>query len=88
MAKNVKPLKKPASNGPLTSQLLSEHIRAKRTQSGLRLEDAALLCKISKETISKIEAGKSGVKFETVLHVCQMLGLELLIKPWEDEVHE
>ncbi len=83
MAKKVKALNTPELNGPLTAELLGQFVKAKRTQSNLRLEDAALICNIAKETLSKIENARGGVRFENILQVCQMLGIELQVKAWD-----
>ena len=72
----------PVSEGALTAELLGRFVKAKRTQSGLRLEDAALLCGVAKDTLSKIENARGGVRLESVLLVCKMLGVELVVKPW------
>lgn len=85
MAKTVKSLPTPSNAGPLTAETLGQFVKAKRTQSGLRLEDAALLCNIAKETLSKIENARGGVRFDSILQVCQMLGIELNVKPWDNE---
>ncbi|HAZ11693.1 MAG: transcriptional regulator [Bdellovibrionales bacterium GWA2_49_15] len=85
MANKVKGLPAPKQKGHLTAELLGQFVRAKRTQSKLRLEDAALLCNVAKDTLSKIETARGGVRFESVLQVCQMLGIELRVTPWEDE---
>ncbi len=84
MSKSVKALPTPPQLGPIDSRLLGHLIKARRTQSGLKLEDAALLCGISKVTYSKVEKGDPTVKFENVLHVCSMLGLELFVKVWDE----
>lgn len=85
MAKKVKGIPTPKENGPLTADLLGKFVKARRTQSGLRLEDAALLCGVSKDTLSKIENARDGVRFESVLQVCKMLGVELRVKPWSEK---
>lgn len=85
MSKTLKSQKAPTENGPLTAELLGQFVRAKRTQSGLKLEDAALLCNVAKDTISKIENAREGVRFENILHVCKMLGIELMVKPWNED---
>jgi transcriptional regulator with XRE-family HTH domain len=84
MPKVLKSLKAPKQNGPLTAKLLGQFVKAKRTQAGLKLEDAALLCNIAKDTLSKIENAREGVRFENILHVCKMLGIELVVKPWNE----
>lgn len=85
MPKAVKALKTPENKGPLTAELLGKFIKAKRTQANLRLEDAALLCNVAKDTLSKIENARDGVRFESVLQVCKMLGVELMIRPWNEK---
>ncbi|MCO4754103.1 MAG: hypothetical protein KC478_06460 [Bacteriovoracaceae bacterium] len=52
MGKKVKSIAAPKEKGPLTPELLGKYVKAKRTQSGLRLEDAALICGVAKETLS------------------------------------
>lgn len=88
MPKIVKPLQIPKQTGPLTAQLLGQFIKAKRTQSGLRLEDAALLCNVAKDTLSKVENARDGVRFESILQICKILGVELVVKPWDEVEHE
>ena len=83
MANKIKSLPTPKDKGPLTVKLLGHYVKAKRTQSNLRLEDAALLCNVAKDTLTKIENARGGVRFESILHVCQMLGVELRVVPWE-----
>lgn len=84
MGKTLKSQKTPIQKGPLTAEILGQFVRAKRTQSGLKLEDAALLCNVAKDTISKIENAREGVRFENILHVCKMLGIELMVRPWDE----
>jgi transcriptional regulator with XRE-family HTH domain len=54
-------------------------VRAARTLAGLSIEQAALSLGISKQTLSDIEAGKSGMRFENILKVAQGLGLHLFV---------
>jgi len=83
MAKTIKIIRSPKQKGPLTKTLLGEFIKAKRTQLGLSIEDAALLCHVSKDTISKIESGREGIRLDNALQICSMLGIELSVSPWE-----
>lgn len=89
MAKQIKKIETPDLQQPLTPELLGEVIKARRTQSDLRLEDAAALCGVAKETFMKIEHGQSNCHLASVLQVCSGLGINLYIKPWvnsgEDE---
>ncbi|CZH33459.1 helix-turn-helix transcriptional regulator [Legionella pneumophila serogroup 1] len=84
MAKQIKKLKTPNLQQPLTAELLGEVIKARRTQSNLRLEDAAALCGVAKETFMKIEHGQSNCQLASVLQICSGLGISLYIKPWMD----
>ena len=58
---------------------LGEVIRAKRKASGLRIDDAAALCGVSVDLLSRLENGKSGVATDRVLKVLDGLGLALLV---------
>ncbi len=84
MAKQIKKIKTPNLQQPLTAELLGEVIKARRTQSELRLEDAAALCGVAKETFMKIEHGQSNCQLTSVLQICSGLGISLYIKPWMD----
>jgi transcriptional regulator with XRE-family HTH domain len=84
MAKQIKKLKTPNLQQPLTPTLLGEAIKARRTQSDLRLEDAAALCGVAKETLMKIEHGQSTCQLASILQICSGLGIHLYVKPWTD----
>ena len=58
MAKNIKPLSTPELKQNLSIALLGQAIRARRTQSNLRLEDAATLCGVAKQTLMNINFQK------------------------------
>lgn len=85
MAKQIKKLTTPNLQQPITAQLLGEAIKARRTQSDLRLEDAAALCCVAKETFMRIEHGQLNCQFASVLQICSGLGINLYIKPWMDK---
>ena len=85
MPKQIKVHSTPDLNQRLTPELLGGAIRARRTQSKLRLEDAAALCNVAKQTFQDIERGLGKNKFETILQICHGLGIELRIVPWEDD---
>ncbi|CEK10094.1 helix-turn-helix domain-containing protein [Legionella hackeliae] len=84
MAKQIKKIKTPNLQQPLTAELLGEIIKARRTQSDLRLEDAAALCAVAKETFMKVEHGQAGCQLASVLQICAGLGINLYVKPWAD----
>jgi transcriptional regulator with XRE-family HTH domain len=84
MAKQIKMHPTPDLIQRLTPELLGLAIRSKRTQSQLRLEDAATLCNVAKQTLQDIESGTGKSKFETILQVCHGLGIQLQIMPWTE----
>jgi transcriptional regulator with XRE-family HTH domain len=65
----------------LTASLgaLGRVIRTKRKASALRIDDAAALCGVSVDLLSRLENGKSGVSTERVLRVMDGLGLAMLV---------
>lgn len=82
MANLIKPLPTPDLDQNLTPKLLGKAVKARRTQTQLRLDDAAMLCNIAKQTLQDIEHGLGTSKLETVLQVCNSLGIKLKIIPW------
>ena len=90
MAKRIKALPTPDLSANLSSLLLGQAIRAKRTQSQLRLEDAAALCRVSKQTLTNVERGFGTSQLDLVLQICSGLGIQLRILPWfaENEVSD
>lgn len=84
MPRKIRKFKTPDLQQPLTAELLGGAIKARRTQSDLRLEDAAALCGVAKETLMKIEHGQSNCQLASVLQICSGLGINLYIKSWVD----
>jgi transcriptional regulator with XRE-family HTH domain len=84
MARPLTPLPTPQHSGALTPALLGQFIRAKRTQSGLRIDDAAALLGVAKDTLSKLERGHSGVQLGTLLQVLNGLGIALKVESWTE----
>ncbi|MFN7097742.1 MAG: helix-turn-helix domain-containing protein [Gammaproteobacteria bacterium] len=82
MVKQIKILKTPDLSQTLTPALLGQAIRARRTQSKLRLEDAAALCGVAKQTFMNIEHGQSTSQLSSILQICAGLGIKLHILPW------
>ncbi|USQ15305.1 helix-turn-helix domain-containing protein (plasmid) [Legionella lytica] len=83
MAKQIKRIENPDFDEPLTAELIGKLIKARRTQSALRLEDAAALCGVAKHTLMKIEHGKATCQLGSVLQICASLGINLYAKPWD-----
>ena len=67
------------------ARTIAMFIRAARTQSGLTIEDAALLTGIAKSTMQIIESDPSTVGFATVLRVARELGVSLFAFPSEQQ---
>jgi len=83
MARTIKSLPTPIQQGPLDSETLGKFIRARRTQAGLGIHEAAAFCGIAVDTLTKIEKAKGDVKLSSILKVCNMLGVTLNVEPWE-----
>lgn len=58
---------------------LGQLVRAQRRASGLRIDDAAALCGVSVDLLSRLENGRSGVSSDRLLKVLDGLGLAMLI---------
>jgi transcriptional regulator with XRE-family HTH domain len=79
MAKRIVPSSLPALDTPMSTKVLGDYVRYKRTHLGLGIHDAAMLCNVSVSTLSKIETAKGGVIFDKVLQVCHALGIDLRV---------
>lgn len=84
MAKQIKNLATPDLTKMLTPELLGQAIKARRTQSNLRQEDAAALCGVAKQTFMQIEHGHPSAKLGSILQICSALGIKLCIMPWQE----
>ena len=64
---------------PFVSEVsvLAQAIKSARTQSGLSLVDAAMLCNVALQTLVDIEAGSHGVSIGKLLQVGDALGVSL-----------
>jgi transcriptional regulator with XRE-family HTH domain len=58
---------------------LGSIIRARRRASKLRIDDAAALCGVSVDLLSRLENGRSGISTDRLLKVLDGLGLTLAI---------
>jgi DNA-binding XRE family transcriptional regulator len=84
MAKRIKRIESPNFDQPITAELMGKLIKARRTQSALRLEDAASLCGVAKHTLMKIEHGKATCQLGIVLQICAGLGIKIYAKSWDN----
>ena len=83
--KQVKSLPTPDLNQPLSLELVGKAIKARRTQQGLDMKTASMLCDISVVTLSKVENAAKGVRMDSILKVMTALGIKMSIESWEDE---
>lgn len=83
--KQIKKIETPDLTQAITPELLGQAIKARRTQSKLRLEDAAALCGVAKQTLMKIEHGKTTSQLGSILQICSALGIKLHIVPWDSD---
>jgi len=81
--KQVKVIQTPNLDSELSLELIASAIKARRTQQGLDIHTASMLCGVSVVTLSKIEKASSGVRFESVLKVLKALGIECKIIDWD-----
>jgi DNA-binding XRE family transcriptional regulator len=84
MPKVIKKMPAPVQSGPLDAETLGRFVRARRTQSGLGMHEAAAFCGVAVDTLSKIETARGDVKLSSILTVCRMLGIHLIVEPWEE----
>jgi DNA-binding XRE family transcriptional regulator len=84
MPKNIAIALTPNLKTAITPELIGKAIHAKRTQSQLRLEDAAALCGVAKQTLMKAEHGHPNTKISTLLQICSSLGIVIIILPWQE----
>ncbi|MFC0059854.1 helix-turn-helix domain-containing protein [Vibrio inusitatus] len=57
-------------------------MKARRTQAGITLADAASLSGVAKQTFINIEKGSSDVKVSSLMQVIVAMGVKLCIEPW------
>ena len=85
MAKIVKPIPTPIQKGPLEAKDLGNFVRARRTQAGMGIHEAAAFCGVAVDTMTKIEKALGDVQLSSVLKVCRMLGIKLKVEPWAEK---
>jgi ribosome-binding protein aMBF1 (putative translation factor) len=83
---SMKPSSRPSPDLPrvqpvTTLRDIGEQIRAARRRQGLRIDDAASLCGVSVDLMSRLENGKGSVGTDKVLLVMAALGMELFVAP-------
>ncbi|MGS0743533.1 helix-turn-helix transcriptional regulator [Glaciimonas sp. GG7] len=61
--------------------VVAKSIKAARTQAGLRMSDAALVARVSLQTLVDVEAGRPGVSIGKVLQIADALGVSFFAVP-------
>jgi transcriptional regulator with XRE-family HTH domain len=84
MPKTIKPMPTPVQEGPLDAKMLGKFVRARRTQIGMGIHEAAAFCGVAVDTLTKIETARADVNLSSVFSVCHMLGIRLKIESWEE----
>jgi len=74
------PVSFPPADPSVTSLAALGHIvRAQRRASGLRIDDAAALCGVSVDLLSRLENGRSGISTDRLMKVLDALGLAMVV---------
>lgn len=84
MVKKISVKSTPDLDGAISPALIGKAVRAKRTQNQLRLEDAAALCGVAKQTLMNVEHGQPNSQISTLLKICAALGIKIRILPWKE----
>lgn len=64
-----------------SAKRLGQLVRAQRKQQGLRIDDAAALCGVSVDLLSRLENGAGSVRLDKLMNVLDSLGLTLMVAP-------
>jgi len=83
MSKTVTPLPVPEPQQLLDAATLGKFVRARRTQSGMTIHEAAAFCGVAVGTLGKIETAGGDVKLSSILNICAMLGITISIEARE-----
>lgn len=83
MSKAVIPLPVPEPQQLLDAATLGKFVRARRTQSGMSIHEAAAFCGVAVGTMSKIETAGGDVKLSSILNICAMMGITINIEARE-----
>lgn len=83
MSKTVTPFPVPEPQQLIDAATLGKFVRARRTQSGMSIHEAAAFCAVAVGTMSKIETAGGDVKLSSMLNICSMLGITISIEDRE-----
>ena len=80
MSKTVIPTPLPEPQQLTDPIILGRFIRARRTQSGMGIHEAAAFCGVAVGTMTKLEKASGDVRLSTILVVCKMMGVTISIE--------
>jgi len=83
MSKTVVPLPVPEPQQLLDAATLGKFVRARRTQAGMSIHEAASICGVAVGTLSKVETAGGDVKLSSILKICAMFGITISIEARE-----
>ncbi len=83
MSKTVTPIPVPDPQILIDAATLGRFVRARRTQAGMTIHEAAAFCGVAVGTMSKLETAGGDLKLSSILKVCSMLGITLNIEARE-----
>ncbi len=83
MSKTVTPIPVPDPQILIDAATLGRFVRARRTQAGMTIHEAAGFCGVAVGTMSKLETAGGDLKLSSILKVCSMLGITLNIEARE-----
>lgn len=83
MSKTVIPLPAPEPQQLHDAATLGKFVRARRTQAGMTIHEAAAFCGVAVGTMGKLETAVGDVKLSSILTVCSMLGVTISIEARE-----
>jgi len=84
MSKTVTPLPVPEPQLLIDAATLGKFVRARRTQAGMTIHEAAAFCGVAVGTLGKIETAGGDVKLSSILNICAMLGITISIEAREN----
>lgn len=79
--KKASPSVIPAETSIVLSKDFGQLIKHARKAANIPIDQAAMLCGVSKQFLSDLEHGKPSIQFEKAVSVALQLGIELVARP-------
>ena len=84
MAKRIVAKKTPDLHNVFDARIFGQIVRARRTQLGIDLVTASMLCGVSLSALQGLES-RGGGRLDTALKICAGLGIKISIESWEED---